>query len=410
MLLCFILIFLLANMVMFATTYSSGADDFTARTIKISGRYITVNGCLVSDLSYLDQQRIAKTNDIQQKDYLFDSLQNDGYLVNGYTAEKQNVISKNIAFETSFSGQNELKFKYIYNNLNDVAILPDWNESNFHVTEINGREYDLLEYNNSIYMINIDQGIIEQVLLEDNEYNKAFIEEHISQMDNDYYQLTWGANPQPNISGNKFTYYSSRNALKGGDSISEIRVKNLDTGEDYSLGDIGYECLGWDINDNVYYFNYDEDIVSINVNNGEMKTVLTGANPRSILLYPYIAYSTEKNYGIVLYNIANGSTENFNSSNIQAISGLYSNPAKTSVLFQNDFYSLGSDLTKAPAINLGIFNINDKIIRFLDMPDGFTLQRYSWINNEIISLILLSTDTYEENTYLVDMSCFKEIE
>ncbi|MHB1485266.1 MAG: hypothetical protein ACYCYI_11455 [Saccharofermentanales bacterium] len=361
---------------------SKPAEDFTINAPKITGKYYSSHGCLVGEY--------------------------DGYQIKNGNIEQQKAITKNVIFETNFDGKNEIEFNYIHNANNGVVILNDndQREENYIFTPIPGKKYGLLEYKQSIYTADIDKGVIERLLLESSEYNKAFIEKQIPKMDRDYFQLTWGSIPQPNISGNRFTYYTNRNALNGGSSNGEIWLKNLDTGKDQSLGEIGVNCLGWDTNDNVYYFNFDHDIISINTNNGKKDKLISGASPDSVLLYPLIVYQSTKNNGFGIYNITDKKVEYVYNDQLKAIRGLSVNPAQTSILFQNDYYLPDADHSKAPDTDIGILNIKDKTIHFLSIPQNMNFRTASWINNEFISIVLTDKTTLEVKTYIVELSYF----
>ncbi|MHB8964280.1 MAG: hypothetical protein ACYC5K_14125, partial [Saccharofermentanales bacterium] len=205
-------------------------------------------------------------------------------------------------------------------------------------------------------------------------------------------------------------YFSNRNSLKGGDTLGgELRLKNLDTGADISLGEIGYECLGWDMDDNVYYFSFDQDIIAINTNDVSVRTILSDANPHTVLLYPIFVSSKNKT-GLDVYNIETKTTRTINNMQFADINVLAENPDGTAVLFENSFYPPGAETQNAPEQNIGIYRFNDGSVRFFDLPGDSEKTFLSWVDDKTVSLTLKKNGSDEAHTYLLDTSLFTSME
>lgn len=341
-----------------------------------------------------------------------DSLQNssDTYLYDKGVLEKQTIGTSTISFMTNWDGEKAISLEYIKSSNGNVVLPCISEDSSCAFADLKGEPIDLIEYNLSIYSVDIMKGILNPLLLEDDEYSKDFVDNAVKGISAEDFQLVWGTNPQPNLHGDRFTYFSNRNALKGGESKGgELRLKNMDTGADSSLGEIGFECLGWDKNDQVYYSSFNHDIVAIDTNDGSVRTILSDADPDSVLLYPAIL-SAKSIIGFDVYNMETRTTRTITNEQLADINILAGNPGGTAVLFENSFYPPGADIQKAPAINIGICSLLDGTIRLFDLPGDCSYQGCFWVEDGFIALILKKNDSGEVHTYLLETSLFTENE
>lgn len=356
---------------------------------KLKGIFHSDNGLLISDMSEEDKIDISKSFDKNTKEYTkeFNSI---GY--NYVTEEKFCQNFKEIKFVDDWNTEKVLKLKYVINNMQPI-LLPVNDEEYYIPFKIPKKSSYILQYNNSLYLLDIEEGVITSLLQDKEEYNKKDLREY----DAEGFSAIWGENPSISPNGDRLTYYTNRNFLTNKKKDGEIWFLNMVTGEEYSLGEIGYISIGWGGNENVYYLDYDHNIVKINTTTREKEIIFKKAPIETRMSYPIMLLPRYNS--IEIFNLEDNSQATISNNNIGVVSNIILN-GDSKALFCNQ------PDDSEPYTNLILLDIRNKILSCYNIPYKASIENYGWIDDNNIFVSVRESGSIEQYTYILSINDF----
>ena len=289
----------------------------------------------------------------------------------------------------------ELNFTFIKNNKNKLILVEDIDEP-YHFVLIPETEQYILEYKNNLYKLDSKKNSITPLLKDDVlGYNKKELGDKCINAHDKNMVLSWGENPSVNLSGTKLTYISNRNGIKNDNGKNIVWIKDLVTNEEKPLGEIGYTCLGWDKSDNVYYLDFDQNVIKINANSGEKTTIAEKVNPESSYLYPYLIIVGDNQ--IALLNIDTNEQKTYINSQINDCYYLKNNKENL-VAFQ------AREKENVDPTLIVILNTVDLSYKIIQPLENTFFEDYSWLDSETLIVTSTTSGTLEQQSYVININ------
>lgn len=268
----------------------------------------------------------------------------------------------------------QLELSFIKDNiLNEITIKHRDDFMNF-VKKKDSNEY-YISHNGSIYLTDTQNGLLKPIL-NDNHYKQNFKNE-IDEWESENGKIIWGTLLSINPSGVYLLFYSERDVFQGNKEGS-IWVKDLLTGDEYSLFIIGgpSNIKGWSDENHVVINGLDTKFV--NVKTGEYKILVEDSRDIS-LIKDNIVYGLEPGK-VIMQNIETAD-EKILEHHLLNHTGSY--------LGNHSWLSLRNNINNDSfSYMVLLYNKESSIWRVINVPEGFLFYDYKWINDEEILLYL----------------------
>ena len=248
----------------------------------------------------------------------------------------------------------------------------------------------LIEFDGTIYITDWKNNKLKKFLKDEvGEYKKdQVLSTHIEQVG----VPLWGAHPNLSPNSNYLIFYSERNMING-KLMGELWVKNMKTGDEYLLPEIGV-IIGW-VNDQTLILS-GRSIFSINVQTGETKKLIeNGAYINIAIINDQIVYQEEKG-SITIRSIFTEGKRIVSSPLVNSIGSIDSQGSW--VAFMNLIHDFQSEYS------IVLYNIDNNTWKLITSPKEIAMQGFSWIDDSTLLIQTISTDgKMEESTYIVNV-------
>ncbi|WP_150274665.1 hypothetical protein [Paenibacillus tepidiphilus] len=286
--------------------------------------------------------------------------------------------------------KEQLSFSYVQHDGKNV-VLPNSSEG-YALTAIPGTAQYILEYNHSVYSLNIEEGSIDKLLLDQvDQYNLN----ELSQKTIEDIPLVWAERPHIDPSGEWLIYYSNRNVVQNEGGSGQLWTKHLTSQKETVVYEGAYEFIGWG-RDHEVYIRDQGNLVKIDLVSAEETTIQENAALETIVAYPYlIAPQIGKIEVIHLENDKIVEIEK----GVGRVEKILADPRGKLAAVKNY-----PDPGSFDANILIIGDLSQNQVRVIQPEEGFIIQDFSWVDSVNLLVTQIKKGSNEQQAYLVDVN------
>jgi hypothetical protein len=351
----------------------------------VSGRYTAENGVIIKSPDEADRTQIRNSFDPETD--IPTEIFKPKAIVDGNELPVKTI---EIKLETKNWSEN-LKFDFYEKDGKKFVI--NNTEKGYSIEPfINTGEY-ILDYHNNLYLLDINKANI-SMLLKDNIDGYDFFSEEFHDK---VYAPVWGEKPVISLDKTKMIFYTNRNLFFDDNGNGEIWIKDLVTGNEKKMGLGGYSYISTG-SDECAYIQQQNKIVKVDFKNEDISIVFDKAYSQTTVKYPYVIYF-ETYRQLNIYNIETKEESIFKCDNLGAVRKfVVSDNDKRDILLTN--------VPNRESSNRSIIAINPETLSYKELiiPDNTRLIRYSWIDDNQITVTTKKLGDRSENTYMVNLA------
>ncbi len=381
----------------------SAKNDKFSKYLKFIGVLRAKDGVIYSVPSNQDKNKFIKNLDSMTMNST-EKIESKASKLVDKELKEEDKVNKKIKF--NYEGvEHEISVNYVIKD-NKKILLPSYDKENYEIKEFKNNNF-LLEFDSDLFYLDIESSSVKPALKDKIfDYDKNELKQKAKETDN--LLLNWARNGFVNKKKDKIIYFSNRNVVKNNKGNGEIWLVDLETGDDTSLGEIGYEFLGWDNDDNAYYLTFDRNVAKVNTLTYDVEIIANNVGVETKMMFPYLLNG---NNGLIdILNLETGSKEIFGEkyknldsiSNIDKITNIQVN------LFNNQYIAFRNrpDRTKAYS-NIGVLNINTLEYLTFEAPEDTKIESFSWFDSNNM-FVTITDKTMSQSTYIVCIDDLKE--
>lgn len=368
----------------------------SAKSPKFSGVLRISDGVIYSDADLKTKKSISNSIDpvtaIPTKKFTPDVYNlNDDLTVTEAGTKKQKKIKFDLDKKKAL-----LSFEYIEK---DDKIVEIPNEDNdYRVISIPNSTKNILEYNDSLYSLDLVHGSIENLL---NDTYEGYTQEALRTKEEKQhianFSLTWAERATINPNGKYLLFFSNRNDIATGNSggSGQIWVKDLQTNVETPIYNSWVEVAGWGLDNKVYVKDFDR-LIEIDYVHHTSSIVKENSSVVLTVAYPYVI---DAQLGeIVVSNLRTGTSTTY-SDGIGRVDMIVPNNAKTQVAMLN----MGNP-NKGGYEIVVIKNFEKMEVQKIQPDTDYDFDNLSWIDDHRLMAISRKLGSIEQKSYVVDVN------
>ncbi|WP_127508034.1 hypothetical protein [Paenibacillus humicus] len=301
----------------------------------------------------------------------------------------KNKKEKTIDFD--FDGKKtKLKFSSVANGKKEV-VLPN-SEEGYQLTPIANQSGYVLDYNGSLYGLDIAEGKIAKMLSDTvGEYDRETLEK--KQIEN--LPLVWGGRARVNPKGEFMIFFSNREAVENGRGDGQLWVKNFKTQEQFPAFSGGYEFIGWG-EGNQAFIRSQDTIFGIDLENRKQSIVQDHVSPESVVSYPYLVIPELKSVKVASLT---------SKKELSLVEGIGRVDMILADIASPKFAML--NFPDPTSFNTNIIVVTDPenaATKVISPDAGSVIETFSWIDSENLLVVALKKGTTAQVSYVVNIN------
>ncbi len=287
-----------------------------------------------------------------------------------------------------------LKFHYVLKS-NKNIVLPN-SEEGYQLSPIPNSDQYLIEYNGSLYQLDIKNSKITKVL---SDQVDAFEYTTLKNKKVEDLPLAWGERPYYSPNGDYLIYYSNRNAVKNGGGNGQLWVKNFKNNNEKAVYDGGFEFAGWGESSQVFIRDNNK-LVEINLEDSSNKVIQDNVALETLVVYPFVIAPELGNINIT--DMKTNETHSINEG-VGRADMLLADPSGSHIAIKNypDPNSFDTNILVLDDLK------NAASFKKISPDDGYVIDSFSWVDSENLLVVVIKKGTIEQSSYLVNINELK---
>ena len=378
---------LIGSIVVIALGVASVA--FGALPTKIMGSLKIFDGMIYSEQDQMSKKQIADSIDPVTGKPTEEFTVRTGELRKDNSLEVSNIQNRK-SIEFNMDGKKATLNYYFVKSGQKNVVLPN-SEENYQLTSIPNSGQYVMDYNGSIYQLDIESSKLTKILSDNvKEYEYSTLKSKKVEG----LPLIWGERPHFSPNGEYMIYYSNRNAVKDGKGNGQLWMKGLKDNIEEPVYDGGFEFAGWGQSNEVFIRD-GSNLVEINLEERSSRVVQENISPEAMVAYPYI----------ISPELGEINLSRVDSKDTRSIHGvgradmLLVDPSGQHIAIKNYPAPESFDNNILILDSVG----TSETFKTIYPEDGYIIDTISWINTDNILVVTIKKGTIEQYSYIVNI-------